>query len=202
VTVRPFTLRSPLVELRVPDSSDVEAIVDACRDPETVRWTTVPTPYERTDAEFFLDRIVDHGWSTGRERTWGLRAPRSSELVGMVSLRTAGRDVGFWTAPAARGRGLMTEAVRLVVDWALGEGGLPEVRWEGYVGNAASASVARRTGFTFTGTGPGLNPDRDGGTPVCWHGRLGADDDRRPKGGWPAVGASGNSPEPAPLETP
>ncbi|QNE44755.1 GNAT family N-acetyltransferase [Frigoribacterium sp. NBH87] len=185
MTVRAFTLRSPLVELRAPDTSDVEAIVAACHDPETVRWTTVPAPYDRSDAAFFLDRIVDHGWATGREMTWGLRTPGSSELVGVVSVRTAGRDVGFWTAPAARGRGLMTEAVRLVVDWALGEGGLPEVRWEAHVGNVASAAVARRVGFRYLGAAPGLHPGRDGEHPLCWTARLGPDDDREPAPGWP-----------------
>ena len=188
--MRPFTLRSAIVELRVPEAADVPAIVEACRDDATQRFTTVPSPYGRADAQFFLDRIVDHGWATGRELTWGLRAPGSSELVGMVSIRTAARDVGFWTAPAARGRGLMTEAVRLVADWALGEGGLADIRWEAYVGNDASAAVARRAGFTFTGVAPGRNPGRDGSLPLCWHGRLSAGDDRSPVSGWPAPGAA------------
>jgi RimJ/RimL family protein N-acetyltransferase len=149
------------------------------------RFTTVPAPYARSDAEFFLDRIVDHGWVTGREATWGLRGPGSSLLLGVVSVRLGTRDIGFWTTPAARGRGLMTAAVRLVADWALGDGGLDQLHWEGYVGNDASAAVARRSGFTYTGVGPGMHPGRDGGRPLCWKARLRPGDERFPKQGWP-----------------
>jgi RimJ/RimL family protein N-acetyltransferase len=189
--VQPFVLESPALRLEVPGRADVDAIVEACQDPVLQRFTTVPTPYSRTDAHAFLERIVDHGWATGREATWGLRGPGSSLLLGVVSVRLASRDVGFWTTRAARGRGLMTEAVRLVADWALGDGGLEQLHWEGYVGNDASAAVARRTGFTYAGVGPGMHPGRDGDRPLCWKARLRAGDDRLPKQGWPdlTVGA-------------
>jgi len=183
--VQPFVLESPAVRLEVPGPADVEAIVEACQDPVLQRFTTVPTPYSRADALFFLERIVDHGWATGREATWGLRGPGSSLLLGVVSVRLGTRDIGFWTTPEARGRGLMTAAVRLVADWALVEAGLDQLHWEGYVGNDASAAVARRCGFTYTGVGPGMQPDRDGGRPLCWKARLRPGDDRLPKQGWP-----------------
>lgn len=187
--MKPFELASPRLRLATPTSADTEAIVAACQDPAVQRFTTVPVPYGVGDAQFFLAQLVDRGWQTGREYTWGLREPGSSELVGMISIRMQHRDLGFWSAPAARGRGLMTEAVRLVVDWAFDEG-LPDVRWEGYVGNRGSAGVARRAGFTYTGEGPGLQPDRDRRHPPCWKARLAADDDRSEKAGWPDAAQS------------
>lgn len=180
----PFVLESARLRLEVPRAADTSAIVEACHDPLIERFTTVPTPYTTADAQFFLTQLVDRGWQTGREYTWGLREPGSSELVGMISVRHAHRDLGFWSAPAIRGRGLMTEAVRLVADWAFDEG-LPDVLWEGYVGNTGSAGVARRAGFRYTGTGPGIQPDREGRHPACWRGRLSATDDRDEKPGWP-----------------
>src|SRR5215204_297591 len=39
-----------LVELRPWLERDVPAIVAACNDPETARWTTVPSPYSEDDA--------------------------------------------------------------------------------------------------------------------------------------------------------
>ncbi|WP_191330126.1 GNAT family N-acetyltransferase [Frigoribacterium sp. ACAM 257] len=193
--MQPFVLESSAVRLEVPGAADVEAIVEACQDPVLQRFTTVPRPYAPADARFFLERIVDHGWATGREATWGLRGPGSSLLLGVVSVRMRTRDIGFWTTPAARGRGLMTAAVRLVADWALGDGGLDQLHWEGYVGNDASAAVARRTGFTYTGVGPGTQPDRDGGRPLCWKARLRPVDERFPKQGWPDLtGGAGEPP--------
>jgi hypothetical protein len=85
----------------------------------------------------------------------------------------------------------MTAAVRLVADWSLGEAGLDQLHWEGYVGNDASASVARRAGFTYTGVGPGMHPGRDGGRPLCWKARLRPGDDRLPKQGWPDLMGAG-----------
>ncbi|MCJ0699804.1 GNAT family N-acetyltransferase [Frigoribacterium faeni] len=187
--MQPFVLESDAVRLAVPERADVAAIVDACRDPELQRFTTVPVPYDESDAEFFLRRIVDHGWSTGRECTWGLRSPGSSLLVGMISLRFADDDIGFWTSPAHRGRGLMTAAVALVADWAFAHGGVDELYWEGFVDNDGSAGVARSTGFRYTGDAPGLHPARDGSHPLCRTARLRSSDDRSVKPGWP-VGIS------------
>ena len=180
-------LQSPRLQLLVPGPADVPAIVDACQDEALQRFTTVPTPYDESDAGFFLERIVDHGWATGRELTWGIREPGSSLLVGIISIRLAVHDLGFWTAPGARGKGLMTEAVRLVADWAFDERGLPDLRWEGYVGNDGSAAVARRSGFSYR-VSARAPPDRDGGHPLCWRARLLSTDDRDPKPGWPAAG--------------
>lgn len=182
--MQPFVLESPRLRLEVPRTADSVAIHDCCQDEELQRFTTVPVPYTFQDAQFFVSQIVERGWLTGREYTWGLRLPGSDVLVGMISIRLKHRDVGFWLAADLRGRGLMTEAVRLVADWAFSEG-LDDVLWEGYVGNLGSAGVARKAGFTFTGTGPGLQPDRDRGHPQCWKARLSRDDDRSEKPGWP-----------------
>jgi RimJ/RimL family protein N-acetyltransferase len=184
--MQPFVLESKRLRLEVPRTADTHAIFDACQDPQLQEFTTVPVPYTFTDAQFFVSQIVERGWTTGRELTWGLREPGSSLLVGMISVRLMHRDIGFWSAPAARGRGLMTEAVSLVADWAFDEGGLSDIRWEGYVGNTASAAVARRAGFRYTGTGPGLQPDRKQGHPLCWQASLESADDRSVKAGWPS----------------
>lgn len=181
----PFVLESKRLRLEVPRTADVDAIFNACQDEQLQEYTTVPVPYTFRDAQFFVSQVVERGWTTGREYTWGLREPGSSLLVGMISIRLLHRDVGFWSAAEARGRGLMTEALRLVSDWAFDEG-LPDIRWEGYVGNTGSAGVARRSGFRYTGTGPGLQPDRAGRHPECWKGILSATDDATEKPGWPA----------------
>jgi hypothetical protein len=46
------------IRLRAVGRRDLAAIVEQCRDPEMIRWTTVPTPtdgYQLRDAEEFLD---------------------------------------------------------------------------------------------------------------------------------------------------
>ncbi|WIB35322.1 GNAT family N-acetyltransferase [Curtobacterium sp. MCJR17_043] len=157
----PVTLESARVRLDVPTRTDAPAITQACQDPEIVRWTTIPQPYRQQDATTFVDALVGPGWASDREYTWAIRRPGSTWLDGVISYRTARRDLGFWLAPSARGLGLVHDAVELVVGFAF-DRGAPDVYWECYVGNTASAAVARRAGFAYTGTGDALVPNRDG----------------------------------------
>ena len=62
------------------------------------------------------------------------------------------REIGFWTAPWARGRGVMTAAARLVCRWGFDELGLERIEWWANVGNDASRRVAEKLGFTMEGT--------------------------------------------------
>lgn len=182
----PVTLSSDRVRLTVPTRADTAAITEGCQDPAVVRWTTVPTPYTEREAQTFVDALVGPGWASDREYTWGIRRAGSDWLVGVVSFRTEHRDLGFWLAPAARGTGIMHEAVELVVAWAF-DRGAPDVYWECYEGNVGSASVARSAGFSFTGTGTARIPARDGGPTVAWTGLRRADGAPATDLPWPAV---------------
>ncbi|PYY40786.1 GNAT family N-acetyltransferase [Curtobacterium sp. MCPF17_046] len=170
----PVTLESARVRLDVPTRTDAAAITQACQDPEIARWTTIPQPYRQQDATTFVDALVGPGWASDREYTWAIRRPGSTWLDGVISYRTARRDLGFWLVPSARGLGLVHDAVELVVGFAF-DRGAPDVYWECYVGNTASAAVARRAGFAYTGTGDALVPNRDGSSAAAWKGLRRAD---------------------------
>ncbi len=77
-------------------------------------------------------------------------------LVGGVLFRTMdlGRgfaEVGCWLEPSAAGRGLVSRAARVIIDWAVHERGVHRVEWQVATENAASIAVARRLGFTKEG---------------------------------------------------
>lgn len=61
-------------------------------------------------------------------------------------------EVGCWLEPSAYGRGLITKAARLLIDWALVTRGLYRVEWHCRPDNVASSNVARRLGMTLDGT--------------------------------------------------
>jgi RimJ/RimL family protein N-acetyltransferase len=67
-------------------------------------------------------------------------------------------EVGCWLEPAGTGRGLITTAVRLLIDWALVTRGLHRVEWHCRPDNKASSAVARRLGMTLEGTLRGTFP--------------------------------------------
>lgn len=61
-------------------------------------------------------------------------------------------EVGCWLEPAGTGRGLVTKAVRLLIDWAFRQRGLYRVEWHCRPDNVASSAVARRLGMRHEAT--------------------------------------------------
>lgn len=163
---------------------DTDAVLAFCLDPELQRYTRVPVPYARGDAEFFTGSYA--AASGDSVRLWAIRV--AGEFVGTVELRllsASDAELGYWIGSPHRGRGIMTEALGLVVDHAFTELGLTTLRWDAVAGNRASAAVARQNGFTFLGTRPAHIAIRDE-LHEAWLAELNAGDPRQPSGGWPA----------------
>ncbi|MFJ6724936.1 MULTISPECIES: GNAT family N-acetyltransferase [unclassified Streptomyces] len=60
-------------------------------------------------------------------------------------------EVGCWLEPAGTGHGLVTRAIRVLVDHAVERRGIHRVEWIASAGNVPSLNVARRLGFTRDG---------------------------------------------------
>jgi RimJ/RimL family protein N-acetyltransferase len=190
-TREPIVLTGSRVVLSVPGAADIDRVTELCAEPAIARWTTVPSPYVRENAETFVLDIVPAAWTSGASRTWAIRESEDGELIGMIGLdgiRDGEAEIGFWLAPEARGRGLMTAAVALAIDHAFAPEpsglGLDRLVWRAFVGNAASASVARRAGFRFEGTRRAGGVQR-GVRLDDWQAALLPSDPREQAGDWP-----------------
>ena len=142
--------------LRLPEESDVEAICEACQDETLARWIPVPVPYTVDHArQFVAERPerwadADHG-----EMTFSVVDASDGRLLAMVGLHARDatmRELGYWTAPWARGRGVMTSAARMVCGFGFEVLGLERIEWWAGVGNDASWRVAEKLGFRREGT--------------------------------------------------
>ncbi|QYF73801.1 GNAT family N-acetyltransferase [Cryobacterium sp. PAMC25264] len=214
--MRPVELSSPLLCLDAPRPADAALVFEYCQDPVMARYLArLPSPYRLEDATDFVTDYVPDAWAGDQEYTWAVRGEVGSELLGVISLSVpvgsaeaaaepsvgsgsaSGSDsqsgfasrtssIGFWLGAAHRGRGLMVEAQRLVLEWGFSTGLCDTVHWECVAGNLASARAARKAGFRFTGQGPAGIAYRDGTHPPSWKGALHATDDRTPPAGWPA----------------
>jgi len=186
--MRPYVLEGAALLLDQAGPDDVAVIAEHCQDPVFERFLTLPWPYTLGDARYFVEEHIPRGWAAGNEFTWAIRTAAGTPLLGVIGFRTARSDLGFWLGAAHRGQGIMPRAVRLVVGSILGAGlpGITAVRWECLVGNTASLAVARKCGFTFTGTKPAHVAARDGSHPESWHGILRLGDSLEPKPGWPS----------------
>jgi RimJ/RimL family protein N-acetyltransferase len=138
------TLTDGVVTMRPRRPEDVDAIVAACQDPEIPRWTMVPSPYTREDAEQWLARQDPSSVHL-------LAVDADDRLLGSFSLMEVDAErgygeIGYWVVAEARRRGVATRAVSLLRDWAANEG-LRELEIMAEPENVGSARVAERAGF-------------------------------------------------------
>jgi RimJ/RimL family protein N-acetyltransferase len=157
-------------------AADIPDIVAACTDPEIPRWTRVPSPYTREDAEQFVASAAAEAAAGDGIALAVCEAARDRLIatVGVMGIdRARGRgEIGYWTAAPARGRGIASRAVELVRDWAHAELGLSEIEILPHRDNRASQRVAERAGFVDTGqirSVPRMPPGkRDGYMVYVW----------------------------------
>ncbi|MFF8386994.1 GNAT family N-acetyltransferase [Streptomyces kanasensis] len=140
--------------------SDVDAFVEAWRDPLIRRWTNVPSPGTREQAVHFIHDFCPRGWREDTNYLFGVRVKDTGELVGpmgVFGLSWVGRSerlasLGYWTLAAQRGRGYTSEAIRAVAGWAFTELGVDRIESVGEVTNRASLACVVKAGFTHEGT--------------------------------------------------
>jgi RimJ/RimL family protein N-acetyltransferase len=153
--MEPIDLVGDGLTLRIPRKSDLDDIVEACNDPEMIRWTTVPHPYGLDEAREFVFNLVAGGWAYGNRLVFAITRTDEDRFCGSIDLRIApeiGAEIGYAVAPWARGHGVGTAAVRMVCRWAFETLELPRIEWQAEVGNAASRRLAERVGFVVEGT--------------------------------------------------
>jgi len=152
----PVEIHEAGVLLRPWRVSDAEAVFGACQDPEIQRWTSVPRPYLRLHADGFVTTHTERAWASGTSAPLGIFEPATGELLGssgLISLnpKEGTGEIGYWTAPGARGKGVATRAARGVARWAFEVLGLRRLAWRAEVGNHASRVVAVRLGMQMEG---------------------------------------------------
>ncbi|SDO51247.1 Protein N-acetyltransferase, RimJ/RimL family [Microbacterium sp. ru370.1] len=187
--MEPPTLHTARLKLSAPRKDDVAAVHAECQDAAIQRFTTVPSPYLRSDAETFVE-LTRTWWAEGSEATWAIRL--DGLLVGMIGLAklaSGGPEIGYWVSSRVRGRGVASEAARAVVEWAFAPDcpSIERIEWRAVVGNVGSARVARSVGFRYEGLLRRAHVNSLGRADV-WIGGLLRDDERTPVP-WPALGS-------------
>jgi RimJ/RimL family protein N-acetyltransferase len=175
----PPRLTDGQVLVRPVADQDIPDIVAASNDPEIPRWTRVPSPYTREDAERFVAGAATEA-AAGLGVALAVCDTDAERLLGTVGVMEIDRargygEIGYWTAAKARGRGLTSRAVQLVCDWAHEELGLAEIEIMAHRDNRPSQRVAERAGFADTGevrSVPRMPSDRrDGYKVYVWRPR-------------------------------
>ena len=143
-----FELRTERLLMRPASAADVEDLVALHADPLVRETFGTPT---RAEIEEWVGRAEDEWAERGHGRVT-LLDPDGGAFLGRCGLKWWPEfgevEVGWVLAPAARGRGLATEAGRACLDWAFRDLDIPYVTAYISPGNANSIAVAGRLGMT------------------------------------------------------
>ena len=148
----PVELSAGNLRLRPWSVEDAEAVLTALQDDEVRLWNGFGEVTVE-DVGVWLTRRMN--WAGGDHASWAV-VDASGELLGSVSLHSIDADqgdaeVGYWTVPAARGRGVATAVVDAVCRWAFGTLPVDRIELCHAVENEASGRVAEKAGFQREG---------------------------------------------------
>ncbi|WJY42633.1 GNAT family N-acetyltransferase [Streptomyces sp. P9-2B-2] len=164
----PATPALPALVLRPWRMADVEALVEAYRDPTLGRWTRSRPENVAEGARWIQDQ--QRGWSVGDQLGFAVleETPDAAarRLVGNMVLKNVvpGKptaEVGYWTVAPARGRGVASRTLEALTTWAFETfraEGLEGIELLHQVDNLASCRVAQKSGYAFVRTLPAAPP--------------------------------------------
>lgn len=121
-------------------AEDIPAVHAAYNDPIALQSMNIPDPFTETHAAGLI-----------RPEVFAIRDAPGLPLLGTIALRGApptGDIGGITLTPEARGRGIATTAVEMLMQRAW-DNGYTTLEWECLVVNAKSIALAERCGFIF-----------------------------------------------------
>lgn len=108
----------------------------------------IPFPYTLADADFFIDLKQEES-----PRSTFAIVDASDSIIGVISLELKSdiyryqAEVGYWIGEPHWGKGVATNAIRLITDYGFNELGLMRIVACVFEGNTASMHVLRKNGY-------------------------------------------------------
>jgi ribosomal-protein-alanine N-acetyltransferase len=111
-----------------------------------------PHPYQVADAERYIGGVASVDPPLSLVIIVDDRAVGGVGLQPMTDVNRRTAEIGYWIGAAFWGRGIATEAVTLVTDWAFGAHGFLRIFAQPFAGNLASRRVLEKAGYELEGT--------------------------------------------------
>ncbi|MFF5446731.1 GNAT family N-acetyltransferase [Streptomyces sp. NPDC012888] len=142
--------------LRPFEEADADALTEMMNDELITAWTSAPHPYTRADAHDWATRRSHAERTEGRGIVFAVTEFLTQRLVGIVHLRntnwhTRATEVGYVTAPWARGEGYASESVLAVAQWLFHDQRFERLELRTAADNTASQQVAQKIGCISEG---------------------------------------------------
>ena len=162
----PATETATALVLRPWLERDIPALVQAHKDPAMRRW--LMRHFEDEEQARAAIEIQEQEWAERTRFVFAVTSPDGPDPIGSVMIRRIHKapdaaEVGYWTAPEARGASVAGRAAEAALRWTLDQwaaDGVHITRLEliHTLGNAASCRVAQKLGFEFAQDLPAFPP--------------------------------------------
>jgi RimJ/RimL family protein N-acetyltransferase len=148
-------LEGERVILRDWRDEDAPALAPVCGEWNVCAFTSGPWSYSESEARAWVER-QRRKRAAGTVLALAIQGRDDERALGNVNLARLGDGepeaaIGYWLVPEARGRGLVTAAASLLVDWAFANLDLERIEFAIVPENLASQRVAERLGATPEG---------------------------------------------------
>jgi len=151
----PYSRDVSAIRLEPLSAAHLEGIRAVVADPEVLRFTRVPEPVPAGFPERWIDRY-EEGRLDGSREGFAIEDAATAAFLGLALAPSIDREgqsaeLGYIVAREARGRGVASDALRLLTDWAFSELGARRLELLIAVENEASKRVAERCGYEREG---------------------------------------------------
>ncbi len=149
-------LEGDRIKLRKLRLSDARDVYENIKDEEVVRWLLrIPHPYPFNEAIKFIRR-TRYRIRKNSGYAFGIVLKDTNKVVGVVDIfnidwENRNAEIGYWLGKKYWKKGLMSEAVRLILGFAFEELKLHRVSATIFEDNVASKRVLEKVGFKLEG---------------------------------------------------
>ncbi len=139
--------------LRQLDFGDIESISKNANNKMLAQnlYIHFPFPYSKLDAENFIKQVLEK-----RSYVWGIEIGKKVVGVFHLTVKDNIASFGYWLGEKYWGRGIMTEACKIITDYAFDSMGVNRIeatifKWSDDEWNFASEKVVLKNGFEREG---------------------------------------------------
>ena len=125
------TLSHGLITLRPLGESDIPEIYKSCQDPIIPRFTRIPHDYTMAHAEFFVREKTPTSLIAKTELAFAIDYGNGTDIqfAGVISFHSPNlpnhvAELGYWTNADVRGKGVGTNAARIITNYGFETMGL------------------------------------------------------------------------------
>src|SRR3989344_2238944 len=152
-------LTTKRIILRDITMKDAESLSKNANDKEIWYFTEViPYPYKVEDAKLFVKKCQKDAKEKPRKNyEFGIALKSEKRVIGMISLMKVDRQhkkttLGYWLGKKYRGKGIMTEVEKAILDFAFKKLKLNKVSGDVVIENKASIALFKKFNFRKVGT--------------------------------------------------